>query len=65
MDEALKKQMDAQNVILEKIYVSTEKTRKYFMWTLITSLVMFVLPLVFLAVALPSLIAGYTELLTF
>ena len=39
---------------IDAIYVSAEKTRKYFMWTLIVSLVAFVLPLIGLMFAIPS-----------
>ncbi len=39
---------------IDAVYVSAEKTRKYFMWTLIVSLVAFVLPLIGLLFAIPS-----------
>lgn len=38
---------------LELIYQSVEKTRKYFLWTLIASLVAFFLPLIGLLFAVP------------
>ncbi|MDO8572447.1 MAG: hypothetical protein Q7S11_01595 [bacterium] len=46
------------DVKIDKIYKSVEKTRKYFQWTLITSLIFFVLPLIVMAVILPSLLNG-------
>lgn len=52
--DALKQQIDA-------IYVSVERTRTYFLWTLIVTLVLFVLPLVGLVFALPAFLGSYTE----
>lgn len=63
MDEETKKRLDAQDEFLKKIYKSTEKTRKYFMWTLIITLVMFFLPLIGLFFVLPSFISTYTSAL--
>lgn len=42
-----------QKIMLEKIYSSSEKTRKYFLWTLIISVAMVVLPLVGIAIVAP------------
>ncbi len=53
-------QEGSQRELLEKIYRSTEKTRKYFMWTLIISLVVFVIPLIILLFVLPSFIGTMT-----
>ena len=39
---------------IDATYASAEKTRKYFLWTLIVSLVAFVLPLIGLIFAVPS-----------
>jgi hypothetical protein len=52
MDELLKK-LGEQEEKLNRIYVSVEKTRKYFMWTLIITLVAIVLPLIGLIFAIP------------
>lgn len=38
---------------LELIYQSVEKTRKYFLWTLVATLVAFFLPLIGLLFAVP------------
>lgn len=38
---------------LELIYQSVEKTRKYFLWTLIATIVAFFLPLIGLLFAVP------------
>lgn len=53
MDEEVQKRFDAQEEKLERIYVSVEKTRKYFLWTMIGTVVMFFLPLIGLVFAIP------------
>lgn len=45
---------------LEKIYVSVEKTRKYFLWTMIITIVLVVLPLIGFMFAIPSFMTNYT-----
>lgn len=42
-----------QDKKLDAIFDSAEKTRKYFMWTLILNLVFFVLPLIGLIIIIP------------
>ncbi len=63
MENEIKNRLDAQDKQLEAIYKSTEKTRKYFMWTLIASLVIFLLPLIGLFFVLPGFISTYTSTL--
>lgn len=43
------------------IYISVEKTRKYFLWTMIITVVAFVLPFVGLLFAVPSFMANYVD----
>ncbi len=65
MDEVLKKLAELE-VKVDAIYKSAEKTRKYFMWTLIISVVLFVLPLIGLIFAIPQFlnsIGGNLDLL--
>lgn len=63
MEEDIKKQLIAQDELLNKIYKSVESTRKYFMWTLIITLVLFILPLIGILVILPSFISDYSSAL--
>ncbi len=63
MEEEIKRRLDVQGELLEKIYISTEKTRKYFLWTLIVSLIVFILPLIGLVFVLPSFLSMYTSTL--
>lgn len=53
MDPEITQRLDAQEKKLDAIYISVEKTRKYFQWTLIATIVMFVLPLIGIALILP------------
>lgn len=45
MEEDIKSRLEAIEKKTEAIYVSVEKTRKYFLWTLIATVVAFVLPI--------------------
>lgn len=47
---------------LEKIYISSEKTRKYFFWTMVLTVVFLVLPLIGLLFAVPSFISTYSSI---
>lgn len=53
-EQEIQKQLHEQNELLQKIYTSTEKTRKYFLWTLILSVVFFILPLFGIFLVAPS-----------
>jgi hypothetical protein len=46
---------------IDKILSSVEKTRKYFLWTLIITGALFVLPLIGLVFALPTFLSTYTN----
>jgi type IV secretory pathway component VirB8 len=61
MEEVLKKIAEQQEKI-DAIYVSVEKTRKYFMWTLIITVATVVLPLVAILVMLPFLLNSMSSL---
>ena len=50
--EALEKKVDA-------VFVSVERTRKYFKWTMIITVALFILPLIGLAFAIPSFMTNY------
>ena len=65
MDEVLKKLAELEQKV-DMVYKSAEKTRKYFMWTLILSVVFLVLPLIALVFVIPTFlnaIGGYSDLL--
>ncbi len=56
MEQELLTRLEAQDAKLDAIYTSVEKTRRYFLWTLIISVAMIVLPLVGLVVAVPLML---------
>lgn len=60
MDTELSQKLQAQDEKLERIYRSVEKTRKYFLWTMIATVVTFVLPLIGLIFAVPFLLSTLT-----
>jgi type IV secretory pathway component VirB8 len=56
MEEELKTRLDVQEKKLDAIYVSVEKTRKYFLWTFIATIIAFVLPLIGIAIVVPMML---------
>ncbi|MDA2922265.1 hypothetical protein MYX07_03285 [Patescibacteria group bacterium AH-259-L07] len=65
MEQKILKKVEDNAAKLEKIYTSVEKTRKYFLWMLIISIVVIVLPLIALAFIGPWLISNITSLYSF
>jgi len=53
MEEEILKRMRAQEEKIDQIYRSVEKTRKYFLWTLLATIIMFILPFLGIIVAIP------------
>ncbi|MDD4062290.1 MAG: hypothetical protein PHV25_00720 [Candidatus Pacebacteria bacterium] len=49
---------------LDAIYSSVEKTRKYFLATMIMTVAMIVLPLLGLVIVIPKIISSYMEILS-
>lgn len=67
MDEIIQK-LAEQDKKIDAIYRSVEQTRKYFKWTLILTIALFVIPLIALIFVIPQFIdaitgAGVTDLL--
>ena len=62
-NEELSKELREQRIIIEQIYTSVEKTRKYFLWTMIGTIVAFVLPLVAIAIIMPYFVSTYSDIL--
>jgi hypothetical protein len=58
MEQEILRKIEMQDEKLERIYQSVEKTRRYFLWTLIATLVMFFLPLLGLVFAVPFLLSS-------
>lgn len=61
MQPDTQKQIEELSRKIDEIYVSVEKTRKYFLWTMIITLAVIILPLIVLAFVIPSFISSYTS----
>jgi TRAP-type mannitol/chloroaromatic compound transport system permease small subunit len=59
MEQEILQKLNDQQVLIDKMYKSVEKMRKYFLWTFILSLVFFILPLIAMIFVLPSFINTY------
>jgi len=59
----IKKELKEQRELIERIFASVEKTRKYYLWTMWGTVIVFVLPLIVLAFAIPSFINTYSSYL--
>ncbi len=59
MNEELIKKIEAQEEKIDAIYVSVEKTRKYFLFIIWASVITFVLPAIGLMFAIPAFIDNY------
>lgn len=64
-DQDLKGQVNDLSKKVDMVYVSVEKTRKYFLALIIISIVAFVLPLVGLLFAVPTFLSTYNSALNF
>lgn len=53
MENEILNRIKSQDEKLDAIYKSVEKTRKYFLWTMIITLVTFLLPLIGLIIIIP------------
>jgi len=53
MENEILKKLEEQDKKIEAIWISVEKTRKYFLTTVIITIIMTVLPLIGLAVVIP------------
>ena len=47
---------------LEQIFISVEKTRKYFFWTMVITVALVVLPIIGLVFAIPQFMSTYSQI---
>jgi type IV secretory pathway component VirB8 len=59
MDPELAQRLSALEEKISKIYISVEKTRKYFLWTLIISVALVLLPAIGLLFVIPQFLNTY------
>lgn len=62
-DTALQDALDTQDAKLDAIFVSVEKTRRYFLIIMWVTVIMVVLPLIGMMIAIPKFINTYTSTL--
>jgi len=60
IETELAQRLDTLEKKVDAIYVSAEKTRKYIWWTVVITVLVFVVPLIGLAFVIPSFISSYT-----
>ena len=59
MELNIDQKLDEINKKVEAVYVSVEKTRKYFKWTMIITIACLVIPLIALMFVIPSFMTNY------
>jgi type IV secretory pathway component VirB8 len=59
MDPQLSERVKTLEEKIDKIYVSVEKTRRYFFWTLVISIAVIVLPAIALVFVIPQFLSSY------
>lgn len=62
MEQEILERLKKNDEKLEKIFVSVEKMRRYFLWTLIITVVMVLLPAIGLIFAIPKFIETYGQI---
>lgn len=62
MDPIIQKKLEEQEIKLDAIYKSVEKTRKYFLMIIWVTIIMAVLPLIGLLFAIPKFLGIYSSL---
>ncbi|MFA5107681.1 MAG: hypothetical protein WC497_05150 [Patescibacteria group bacterium] len=53
MDPDIQKKLEEHDRLLAEIFKSTEKTRKYILWSVIGSVLLFIIPLIILMFLIP------------
>ena len=54
--------LEEQGKKIERILISVEKTRNYFLWTMIITIALLVLPIIGLFFAIPSFLSTYSDI---
>ncbi len=64
MDPEITKKLADLDDKITKVYVSVEKTRKYFLVTMWITIIVFVIPVLGLIYAIPAFISTYSTMLS-
>lgn len=65
MDQNIEQRLKKIEEKIEAVFHSAEKTRKYFLFLIIASVVLFILPLLGLVFAIPSFLDTYGNISNF
>jgi len=61
MEQDILQKLEEQNKKIDLIYSSVEKTRKYFLWTMIITIITIVLPLIALIFVIPWFLSVFSS----
>jgi len=62
METEIIKKLEEQQIKIDQIYISVEKTRKYFQWTMIITVALVVLPAIGLIFAIPVFVSQMNDI---
>lgn len=62
-EEQIIEMLKKNEQMMMQVYISAEKTRKYFLWSVVLTVLMFVLPLIGLIIVIPYFLNSYTSVL--
>ena len=54
MEPTIEQKLAEQEALLQKVLQSTEKTRKYILWSVIIGVAVFIIPLIAMLFAIPA-----------
>ena len=60
MEQEILRKIEEMEKKIEAVYQSAEKTRKYFLWTLIITAVVIILPLIAMLFVIPQFLNTYS-----
>lgn len=64
MDPNLEHRIQVLEQKIDKMYAAVEKLRKYFLWTLVATVVTIVIPMIAAAIMIPIMMNTYSSMLT-
>jgi type II secretory pathway component PulF len=62
MEQEILRKLEEQGAMLEAIHRSVERTRRYFFWTLVITILVIILPLIGLMFVVPQFLSVYSGL---
>ena len=57
-EKQILKRLEELEFKIDKVFITTERMRKYFLWTLIATIAVIIVPLMFLPFAISSLVSS-------